>query len=103
MSGPILFEGIAESLAEGAQHPERHPSQSAEFWHHMVFDMVHGRASPSGPLEKTQGEFWMSRRAMNMLPLYVYCSQDAKREEKNHSLRLPNLRSDFVTSQASSQ
>ena len=33
----------------------------------------HGRASPSGGVETTQGEFWMSKRAMNMHPVYVYC------------------------------
>lgn len=33
----------------------------------------HGRASPSGGLETTQGEFWMSKRAMNMHPVYLYC------------------------------
>lgn len=69
--GPIIFEGTAEALVVG--ETQRRSSRSTEFWHHMVFDMVHGRASPSGVLEKTQGEFWMSKRAMNMQPLYIYC------------------------------
>eukprot|EP00435_Cladocopium_sp_Y103_P068143 s922_g31.t1 len=69
--GPIIFEGTAEALVVG--ETQRQTSRSADFWHHMVFDMVHGRASPSGALEKTQGEFWMSKRAMNMQPLYIYC------------------------------
>ena len=43
----------------------------------MTIPVRHGRASPSGVLEKTQGEFWMSKRAMNMQPLYIYCGPAA--------------------------
>eukprot|EP00434_Breviolum_minutum_P016825 symbB.v1.2.014842.t1/scaffold1085.1/size139158/16 len=69
--GPILFEG--SETAGPDRVPPAEPMEHRDFWHHMVFDMAHGRASPSGGLETTQGEFWMSKRAMNMHPVYLYC------------------------------
>jgi len=69
--GPILFEGSETGPPDRV--PLAEPMEHRDFWHHMVFDMAHGRASPSGGLETTQGEFWMSKRAMNMHPVYLYC------------------------------
>ncbi|CAJ1352312.1 unnamed protein product [Effrenium voratum] len=64
--GTILFEGL-----DAWQENDLPLTSSSveQFWLHMVYDLVHGPASP----EKMQGEFWISRQPMALQPVYLHC------------------------------
>ncbi|CAE7802068.1 unnamed protein product [Symbiodinium necroappetens] len=74
--GRLLFEGLdARSLLHEASFGSEPlvASKAADFWHHKVYDMAVGRVSPRTVPEKLAGEFWLSKQAMNVEPMYLHC------------------------------
>ncbi|CAE7241905.1 unnamed protein product, partial [Symbiodinium natans] len=73
--GRLLFEGIdARSRLDEASFGSEplSASKASDFWHHKVYDMAVGRVSPRKDPEKLSGEFWLSKQAMKVEPIYLH-------------------------------